>query len=463
MRALPDKAGEKHLELFAKMLGELFPRVPANVRQRFLGSGLQIVGEDNPAAKSATASLAYYKELLTEIQLRVSVDGPTDIGHGQPFGVFVSLDTTRQLLRESGGFGKYLQNQSNQQQMMGGGGPPPRNLRDDFAKNIHAALDETFEVVSLTFHDGALKTIDLPVDGWVETPLLYAVLRAKNEAVDIIPSIQLDMDFVDQPGQVVLPVMSNLVPIKIPEGAVPPRPCGGMTLNLTMDEREWKDQKIVVEIQARGQGIIPKLEELFDCQRDGFDLETVDSGLSVTQFVSDGRQRLPNADRNWQLTYRRKADLQGEVMFPFPKLKEGNPPATLEFKHYQDADLVTVTAAQAATGVKLVSPGGHIRGKGLIAAAAVALLVLLVWLLRRGKSARPQLAEELVVPNNPTPFTTVSFLRRLGSLRAHRLSETDQSALKADIVAIETGFFSGATPAMDLNAIARQWFGKAGK
>ena len=201
----------QHLEMFAKMLGELFPRVPANVRQRFLGSGLKIVGENHPAAAAATKSLDYYRELLDEIQLRVSVDGPTRVGHSQPFGVFITLETTRQLLRESGGFSKYLQNRASQQQaMMGGqpaGGP---NLRDDFTKNIHAALDETFEVLSITFHDAAVKTIDLPREGWVETPLIYAVLRAKNAAVDRIPSIQIDMDFVDQPGQVVLPVMSQV-------------------------------------------------------------------------------------------------------------------------------------------------------------------------------------------------------------------------------------------------------------
>jgi hypothetical protein len=458
IRALPGEAGGEHLALFARMLGELFPRVPANIRQRFLGSGLQIVGKDNPAAKSATASLTYYQELLDEIQLRLTVDGPTSVGRNQPFGAFISLETTRQLLRESGGFGKYLQNQPTQQQMMGGGGGA-RNLRDDFTKNIHAALDETFEVQSLTFHDGALKTIDLPRDGWVETPLLYAVLRAKNEAVDLIPSIQLDMDFVDQPGQVVLPVMSQVQPIDVSAAAGPARPCGALALSLTMDEREWKDGKIVVEIQANGQGIIPGLDEMFDCQRDGFDLETVDSNLSVTQFVSDGRQRLPHADRNWQLTYTRKTDLQGEVKFPFPYLKQGIQPATIEYKHYQDADLVAIDAARAAAGVKLVSAGGGLRGKGLIAAAAALLLILLVWLLRRGKTARPQAVVELAVPADPTPFTTVSFLRRLGALRADRLSEADQAALKAEIAAIEAGYFSPATPpSMDLNSIARKWF-----
>ena len=97
--------------------------VPANVRQRFLGSGLKVVGEDHPAAAAATKSLDYYRELLDEIQLRVAIDGPTRVGHSQPFGVFIGLEATRQLQRESGGFGKYIQNRANQQQvMMGGGG-----------------------------------------------------------------------------------------------------------------------------------------------------------------------------------------------------------------------------------------------------------------------------------------------------------------------------------------------------
>jgi hypothetical protein len=73
-----------------------------------------------------------------------------------------------------------------------------------------------------------------------------------------------------------------------------------------MDEREWKDGKLVVEIQARGQGIIPELGRAvrLASAMDSMS-ETVDgNGLSVTEFVSDGKQRLPQADRNWQLTYR---------------------------------------------------------------------------------------------------------------------------------------------------------------
>lgn len=463
MRALPSGAAEAHIEMFAKMLGDLFPRVPPNVRQRFLSSGLRIVGEENPAAKAAMTSLNYYRELLDEIQLRITVDGPTRVGHSQPFGVFVSLETTHQLLRESGGFSKYLQNQSAQRQsMMGGQGGGGQNLRDDFTKNIHAALDETFEVMSVTFHDAAVKTIDLSRDGWVETPLIYLVLKAKNAAVDRIPSIQIDMDFVDQPGQVVLPVMSQVQPLDAKDATVENRPCAELAINLTMDEREWREGKLVVEIQARGQGIIPNLETLFDCQRDGFDLETVDSNLSLTQFVSDGKRRVPQADRNWQLTYRRKPDLRGEVMFAFPSLKAGIKPATIEYKHYQDADLVTIDPAKVADGVKLTSKVGNFPRNAALLGLLAAVIAVLVWFIRRKKAVIQDLKKELAAPADPTPFSTVAFLRRIRTDHAPQLSESDRAALTSQIDEIEAGYFSESKPpSMDLPAVVTKWLGIA--
>jgi hypothetical protein len=461
MRALPAEAADAHLGMFGKMLGDLFPRVPANVRQRFLNSGLRVIGEDHPAAAAATKSLDYYRELLDEIQLRVTVDGPTSVGHTQPFGVFIGLETTSQLLRESGGFGKYLQNQANQMQgMMGGGGAPPRqNLRDDFSKNIHAALDETFEVLSITFHDSSVKTIDMPREGWVETPLLYAVLRAKNPAVDRIPSIQLDMDFIDQPGQVVLPVMSQVQPLDARDDRVPVRPCANLMLDVVMDEREWKDGKLVVEIASRGQGIIPDLDELFDWRRDGFDVEVVEAGLSVTQFVSDGKQRLPKADRNWQLAYSRQPDLKGDVTFPFPSLKPGVEPAAIEFKHYQGADIVKLDAAKAATGVKL--PGtvaNRTRNVALLVILVAAVVFLIVLAARRRKSVVRTSAAELTVPAEPTPFNTIAFLRRIRGDRAGLLSAEDRAALDAQIHEIESACFSGRAAAhVDLAAMIGKW------
>ncbi|MCP5548558.1 MAG: hypothetical protein H7A50_14420 [Akkermansiaceae bacterium] len=458
MRALPGEAAEKHVAMFAEMLGTVFPQVPANVRQRFLNSGLKIVGEDNPAAAAATKSLDYYRELLDEIQLRVTVDGPTEVGHGRPFGLFIGLETTRQLLRESGGFNKYLQNQANQMQaMMGGGSPDARNLRDDFTKNIHAALDETFEVVSITFHDASVKAVDLPREGWVETPLAYAVLRSKNAAVDRIPSIQIDMDFVDQPGQVVLPVLSQVQPIDARADSPPERPCPELTLAVTMDQREWKDGSLVVEIAASGQGIIGELGDLFDYEREGFEAEVVDSSLAITEFTSDGKSRTPHADRNWQVTYRRKADPRGGVRFPFPTPKSAAENAAVEYKLYQDADLVEVSPEDAKRGVALdgaaTSYGKWIAGLVILGLAGGG-----AWLARRGSGPAKAQARQLSAPEDPTPFSTVAFLRRVRSTCADLLSEAEKTELTAQIDEIEaTCFRPGETPAPDLSSIVKRW------
>ena len=458
LRALPGAAAEKHLELFAKMLGEVFPRVPANVRQLFLGSGIAIISKDHPAAAGVTKSLDYYKELLDEIQLRIKIDGPSQVGHSQVFGTFVSLETSRQLLRESGGFSKYLQNKTapTQQMMMGGGGGEGKDLRDDFTKNLHAALDETFEVVSITFHDAVVKTIDLPREGWVETPLAYMVLRAKNAAVDRIPSFQIDMDFLDQPGQVVLPVMSQVEPLDAKDTTVANRPCTDLKLNLTMDQREWKDGKVVVEIRAAGQGIIPNLDKLLDCPRDGFSLETVDSNLAVSQFVSDGKQRLPQADRDWQLTYTRKPDLKGDVQFAFPKLKSGVVPTAIEYKHYQDADLVTLTAAQANSGVKLASPFGNGLRNILLVCLLLAAIAAVIVFFRRKNTVSSEDSDSLAIPSVVTPFTTVAYLRRLRTAAA--LSTSEKAALTQQIAEIEaTCFRREPATTVDFPTLIQKW------
>jgi hypothetical protein len=225
-----------------------------------------------------------------------------------------------------------------------------------------------------------------------------------------------------------------------------------------MDEREWSAGKVVVEIQARGQGIIPSLEELFDFQQQGFALETVDSSLSVSQFVSDGNRKAPQADRNWQLTYRRNKDLQGDVMFRFPALKAGIQPTSVEYKHYQDADLITVNAQQAAAGVKLSSQVGNGLRNAILIGLLVAAFVGLVTFLRRRKASAHTTAEALTVPDPLTPFSAVAFLRRIQQHHASRLGENERSALDTQIAQLEAAYFSGSkssTP--DLSAVTATW------
>jgi hypothetical protein len=462
MRALPGDAAEGHLQKFGEMLGSLLPQVPANMRQRFLSAGLQVVGENHPSAKVAQASLKNYQELLDEAQLRVTVDGPTRVGHGQPFGVILSLEHTRQIARESGGFGKYLQNASGQKQMGFGMPGAQVNYRDNFTKNIHAALDETFDVVSVTFPDASVRAIDLPREGWQETPMAYVVLRAKEAAVDRIPSIQLDMDFSDTSGQVILPVRSQVQPIDAKDAVAGPRPCPDLALTFTMDEREWaREGRVVIEVAAKGRGVIPAHAQLFDFAQDGFDVEVTDNGLSITEFVSDGTAKQAHADRNWQFTYKRKKDLRADAVLKFPAVKSGITAASVEYQHYQDADLIKLTAQQAAAGVPLktaVNTGLHTAMLVLVLAAAAAG----VFLLRRSRRRQPQAAAAaLALPAHITPFSVVAFLRRVERESNGRLDESARHSLKTQIEEIESAFFKGsAAPAgaPDLEAVARKWW-----
>lgn len=468
IRALPGEAGEGHLQKFGQMLGDTLGQVPANMKQRFLSAGLQVVGEDHPSVKPVLEALSNYKELLDEVQLRLTVDGPTRVSHGQPFGVFLGLEHSRQLARESGGFSKYLQGPNTQARAMYYAQPAAGKAttpRDEFTKNIHAALDETFDVASITFHDANVKTIDLPREGWQETPLAYVVLRSKEASVDRIPSIQLDMDFSDTAGQVVLPVRSQVQPIDSKDAATVARPCDELALNFTMDEREWRDGKVVVEVAAKGRGVIPSHQQMFDFAREGFDVEVTDNGLSVTQFVSDGRKKEAQSDRGWQFTYRRKKDLRGDVRFAFPALKPGVTVASTEYKHYQDADLVAVDAKQAMAGVLLRSSVGTGLRNGAIAAGIAIVVLSVYWGRRLTRRMKPQEAEGLALPAQITPFTVVAFLRRIQKESSARLDESSRSALLRQIQEIEAAFFSSATASAsstDLESIARKWRQAAG-
>lgn len=468
LRALPGEAAADHLEKFGEMLASLLPQVPANMRQRFLSAGLQVVGENTPGAAAAEAALKNYQELLDEVQLRTRVDGDPRVGHGQPFGLFISLEHTRQLARESGGFSKYLQNQNTQQRgmpmvMMAQGARV--NYRDDFTKNIHAALDETFEVSSVTFADAGVRARDLPREGWQETPMAYVLLRAKEAAVDRIPSIQIDMDFSDTSGQVVLPVRSPVLPIDAKDSDGAPRPCDALALTFTMDEREWRDGRVVIEVNARGQGVIPGPAQLFDYQQAGFDAEVTDNGLSITELATDGPAPAALADRNWQFIYRRAKDLRGTVTLHFPTLKPGLTTTNVAYKHYQDADLVELTPSQAAAGVVLASGvSSGLRTVGwLVALTVLGGLALLIYRARRRPA--PATAAGLALPGELTPFSVVAFLRRLQREAGAKLDAADRQSLTDEIHAIESAYFSGAPAsagAPDVEAIARKWWRVAG-
>jgi hypothetical protein len=286
------------------------------------------------------------------------------------------------------------------------------------------------------------------------------VLRSKNAAVDRIPSIQLDMDFSDTAGQVVLPVRSQVQPIDSKDDQAALRPCEELAVTFVMDERDWrKEGKVVLEVAAKGKGIIPAQPQMFDVARDGFNVDVTDNGLSVTEFVVDGKTPAARSDRSWQITYKRKDDLRGDVTLSFPALKPGLNATNVTYKHYQDADLVSVDASAALTGVKLRSSGSSIARNAMIGIGVLVLGAGAVIFLRK-RPLQTQAADGLAVPAQITPFSVAAFLRRIQRDYADRLDEGTRDALGQEIRRIESAYFSSAANpdgALNLEAVARKW------
>ena len=174
---------------------------------RYLKAGFEIVG-DHPQAHDARKVYDYYKDLVTEIKLEAVVDGSDVVGHEKPFGVFVNLRHTREIERESGGFGRYLQNQNNSGYSYYNFGRPLENYRDKFQEIVKQALQEQFEVISVTFQDEKVNSRATSEYGWRFTPYAYLLLKARSPKVDKIAPLRLDLDFMDTSGYVILPVES---------------------------------------------------------------------------------------------------------------------------------------------------------------------------------------------------------------------------------------------------------------
>lgn len=467
LRALPGEAAPVHVALFAAVLTNQMENVPPNMRQKFLAAGVRVVGEDDPLAAPARERLDYYANLTGEVRLRLAVDGPTRVGHGRPFGVFVTLEHTKQLAREGGGFAKYLQNQAAQTAALYGGQPPAgrrgaQDYRDNFETNFHSALGAQFDVQSLTFVDPSVTPLELPHEGWQALPLAYAVLRAKDPAVDRIPSVQLDMDFVDRDGAVVLPILSQVVSIHAAGAEPAARPCVGLAVTMTMDDREWRGHgRIALEVAAAGHGLIPAQQELFALADDGLEPEIRDGGLAVSAVRVDGGGLRPQVSRTWQISLLRKKGAPPAVAH-FPRLASAFASAKTEYKRYVDADIATLDAAAAAAGIPLPGAGRAVQYGLWVALLTVAMLFFVFFMRRWGRPSAPRPAA-IPLPREFTPFAVIAFLRRLAAEQAQKLNDADRAELERDINGIEAAHFGpgGSGTAPDLRAIAMRWSAKA--
>jgi hypothetical protein len=453
MQSLPAEAAKRHIDKFANNLFTRMSSAKPQIKFRYLKGGFDIVDADHKMAVEARKVYDYYKDLVGEIKLDAVVDGSTTVGHGQPFGLFVNLRHTRDIERESGGFGRYLQNQ-NSLMYSYNYGRPTADYRDRFENAAKEALKEHFDIVSVTFESENVHSRAHADFGWRVTPYSYILLKPRGPEVDKIPPLRLDLDFLDTSGFVILPVESAAVPINCKAKKPEPRPVRKLQLVQTLDERQADKGKLLLEVKGTGVGLVGPLEDLLTIDVPEFEIKKIDdNGVNVSKFDEDGESIAIVSERSWTVALQTKeglSELPKEFRFAAARI----PVDEMLLQRYQDADVQTVASTiglqreygKRAWNWKPWAIGGTL-GVVVLLAGAVCLAVL--------RSRRRQTGS--VVPENLTPFTVLEFLGR--ALSSDKLSEPDRKELERCIATLETHYFAadsnGERP--DLRRIAERW------
>jgi hypothetical protein len=455
--ALPGEAADRHLELFANALFTRMGSVNPGVKFRYVSSGLEIVGEQERAAE-AREVYDYYKDLVSEIRLETRVDGADRVGHGTPFGLSIDIRHTREIEREAGGFSKYLTNQ-NDADFSWNYGRPTENYREKFEDGVREALAEHFEILSITFnHPDTHSRADEPY-GWRVTPYAYVLLKARGPEVDRVPSVHLDLDFLDTSGYVVLPVASSPLAIDAQSGSE--RPYRELRVTQTLDERQADKGKLLLEVKATALGLVPALDGVLDLAPEGFDVVSVDDhGVSVSEFHRESSDAVVLSERSWDVALQATP---GQPALPrsFTFGAARADAAEMVHQRYVDADLERVDAVVAlggSYGERDLTPLAAWSGALLLLAGAGAYLIVRT---RRGRRVVGPV-ERFRVPAVVSPFTVLGLLR---SIEANNgVSHDARAELLSQISDLERHYFDDEhddgnqeRKPPNLQAIAERW------
>jgi hypothetical protein len=456
--SLPGESAKKHLDKFANLLFTRLSAVKPAVKFRYLKAGFGIVGDHEQAAE-AKKVFDYYKDLVHEIKLETVIDGSTVVGHTRPFGVFVFLRHTREIERESGGFGRYLQNQNSANMMFSYNyGRPTADYRDRFQSAATEALKEQFEVLSVTFETDKVHSRAAKEYGWRITPYAYLLLKARGPQVDKLPPLRIDLDFLDTSGYAVLPVESPAVPLDAKPALGEPSPPRKLQIAQILDERQAAQGKLVLEIKATALGLVPELDQILTLAPDSFDIgQTDDQGVSVSKFDPDSEDIAIASERTWLVTLRARPDRpQQPQTFRFGQAKvEG---ATLLYQRYVDADLAAVEAE-----VRLEQQYGTRRLSWLwwVSGAAVVLLLLIGIAFRLLRRRSTRAARRWKLPEPLTPFTVIHLLTQIQQDAA--LTEQQREEVGRAIHRLERRYFAEETNGdgrVDPKEVAEEWLNK---
>lgn len=470
MLGLPGAAGDAHLELFSAMVADNVTtnRIAPEMKYRYLSSAVQITGR-RPTVYPAEEKIKFYDSLLKEIRLQTRLDGSDRIHAPGTFGVFVSLVHTADVARESGGFSKYVMNEV--QRTVSGKTITEKPLyRDRFEESLRVALANFFDVRAIQYLDpkSGTRPIDVASEpngvAWQETPLAYLLLATRDSTVDRVPALEIELDFFDRDGKVIIPVPSNPILVELSADAPPQRPASHVEMTQIVDARELSEQRLKIDVTATAHGLVPDLNSLLDLNSYGLPVTEVSEtgNLLLRDLLSTADELSAVSERSWTIhldptPLLRGASRRVDFEFPRPTSKETN----VTYRRYQDLDPV-----EAAAKFTLVE-GDDVRKvaqadfrRWLAIAAGVLIVGLLLSFFLRGKptaSMRPPL---FTLPREVTPFSVVSLLHRILSSPDVSFSDELRSSLRREIQSLEQAAFqreAAIVSRSELESLARRW------
>jgi hypothetical protein len=431
IHALPEAAQRKHIGLFATSATASMREMNPELKPRFARHAMEIIG-DHPDGADLRRTVAYYDDLVKEIELALTIDGPTDVGTSA-FGAQLAIYATRAVSREGGGFSKYLRNE--QWNPTTG---QPINYKDDLEKRLREKLSEKFDVVSITFHKPEVQPMGLKREDWEQFPLAYILLKAKDASVDRLPQLALDMDFADGQGTVILPVQSPVTLISASTASPRPAP-DGLEIEQTLDDRRFaQDGVIHLEVHAKAKGLLPPLASLISlAPPTGFSAPKIDDhAASIAELDTSGAEVIPVSEQSWSLEY---SPLSGVRPTAFTYPVALGKPTKAATKRYTDADI-----ADAPATVSITPPPPSLSliaiALGALVAIAVALFVALR--LRKRNTVADAPAPIFVIPAHVTPVNAIGLLRKMHAMNGTLLPAPDQSRLAGDIETLEKRYFA---------------------
>jgi hypothetical protein len=284
-----------------------------------------------------------------------------------------------------------------------------------------------------------------------------------------VPPLEIELDFFDRDGKVVVPVPANPVLIEISDKAPKARKTANVEVTEIVDGRELKpeneEKHLKIDVVATAAGLVPDLEELIDLKSYNLPVLNVDEreGLLVREFQADHEGLRAKSERSWTVHLDPAPLLRGagtQIDFEFPKVKSDA--TKIAYKRYEDLDPIDaaakVTLVEGEAAVQIARPNYMAWSLGALA-GLVALGLIVVTVARR----KPHVDEKPVLfemPKAVTPFSTVNLLTRIQTSPHVTLSDEQRRELSREIAVVERAGFASQTTDQnphELEKLASRW------